>query len=508
MHDGTERGLLVTLSACPLPREEQTREPETDPDDPSPRRPTNGTRSAWCIDHERVVPEAEWDDHEVCEMREHHPNASRGAAPIGMGGSTEKVTRYVSGIDGFDRCLGGGLVKGTRVLFTGAPGAGKSSLLLLILWCFAMQGMTVLYLTAEETRDEIEIRFRRMGFISTPRLILHSTESWEDARAAIDRFRPRVIVLDSLQEMRCANIDADAGDDRQVNQILKNTKAVVEGPRSPSMLIIGHIAKDGSAYGRMANVHKVTVWVHFSKDASGKRLLRTLKNRHGAEGEIAMFEHPPDGSAIREVADVSELLLRDALGRVGVTAYPVMPSEKLARSLVLPVEASVSGVKGPNDRRLRVSQGVPEGMLEDALDRLTDCEVRFTDRSVRLQAPTVGEEVVADGGVMLAVCAALVSSSESWGARVGVFGSLSAAGRVQPDPQVEQRLQALVRASVPLVYGPPLGAFHAPEGLEYVPVEDLAALVEHLKARAAFDRVQALRPSRAATESDSPGAEG
>lgn len=506
MHDGTERGLLVTLSACPLPREEQqTRELETDPDDPSPRRPTNGTRTAWCVDHERMVPEAEWDDHEVCEMREHHPNASRGAAPIGAGDITSMVTRYTSSIDGLDRCLGGGLVKGTRVLLTGDPGTGKSTLTLMALNDYARRGIQCMYITGEEKTHEVELRFRDLGFPFNRHLILYATESWESARAEIDRWKPRIILLDSLQRVRTSSCRDDPG--LQSAAIMAATDRVVSLPWHPSMVVIGHINARGEAYGAMADRHDVTVHLHFSPDAMGRSLLRTKKNRHGPRNEVALFEFPPNSKRLREVPDISETLLQDAIGRPGVVAYPAV-TKSFARALVIPVETSVSPPKGPNEPRLRNAQGVPDGMLADALDRLTDREVRFTDRSVRLQAPTVGEEVVADGGALLAVCAALVSSSESWGARVGVFGSLSAAGRVQPDPQVEQRLQALVRASVPLVYGPPLGVFHAPEGLEYVPVEDLAALVEHLKARAAFDRVQALRPSRAATESDSPGAEG
>lgn len=496
-HDGTSAGLLVPLASNPLPvpvTANATYASGNDPDDPRPVRPT-GTRTAYCLDHDRVVPEVEWGDHEVCDMREQHPNAIRGAGVLGQPTATAKVTRYVAGLDGLDRCLGGGLVRGTRVLFTGDPGAGKSSVMLLTLWRYAMRGIRVLYLTAEETREEIEIRFRRMGLAWTPNLILHSTELWEDATAAINRFRPQVIVVDSLQEFRCASGQGEAGDDRQVQQILKLTKAIVEGPRAPAMFIIGHIAKDGTAYGKMANVHKVTVWMHFSKGADGRRILRTLKNRHGAEGEIAMFEHPPDGSAIREVADVSELLLRDALGREGVVAYPVMPSERLARALVIPVEASVSPPKGPNDKRLRAAQGVPEGMLEDALDRLSDCDVRFTDRSVRLQAATMADEVVADSGVTLAVCLALTSASEHLEARVGAFGALSASGRVQADVQIEQRLAALVRAKVLTVYGPPLGTFRAPEGLEYTAVSSLAELVESVKARALFAKMRALELS-------------
>ena len=451
---------------------------------------------AWCVECQRMIPRAQWIEHDAHEMREAHPKGARKAAPIGSGSDAVPLRRWKTGIEGFDRCLGGGIVPNTRILFTGDPGCGKSTIALLALWKLAQSGMRTLYLTAEETREEVELRFRGMGLRPESRLWLYATESWEAARAAITEHRPQVTVLDSLQEFQTKWAPGEPGDDRQVQAILKHTKSAVQDGPQRSMVIIGHVNADGHAYGRMANVHKVTTWLHFSRDVQGRRVLSTRKNRHGASGEVALFEFPADGKPqtaklIREVPDVSALLLADLLGRDGVVAYPVLPSERLARAVVLPIEASVSAPKGQSEPRVRSATGVPDRMLDDALDRLGDVGVKLLDRSVRLQAPMLGDAAVTDHGAMLAVCAAMVAQVEhlALGA-VGAFGTLGASGRVLPDAQVEHRLAILARSRITLAFGPPRGSAELPAGMEYVAVESLDELVEHLRARAAFARVQ------------------
>lgn len=466
-----------------------------------------GERYAWCVDDQRMVPESEWWQHSVHEMRSVHPKGARTAAPVGEGTKTKgPVPRYLSGIDGWDRCLGGGLMRGTRVLFTGEPGCGKSTLLLRVLWCLARSGLTVVYITGEESRDEINQRFANMGLPKEPRLILHDTKSWEAARATIHEHRPHVVALDSLQELKVASVNADAGDARQVSKLLELSADVVENePRHPAMVIIGHIAKDGTPYGAMATLHKITAHLHFKKDAMNRRILYMGKNRQGASGEIAVFEFPPNGQLIREVPDISTLLLRDAFDkpegvRPGIVAYPSMPTENLARSVVVPIEAFVSPPKGANDPRVRNAVGMPDRAIEDAIDRLGDCGVKFADRTVRLQAPRIGDFVVVDDAAQVTTALAMVSSFEKVSLpRVGAFGVLGPSGNVQPDAQTEERLLTLARSGVRAAYGPPLRDVKLPMNFEYHAVESLAELVEHVQALAAFQRVQAAGMGGAST---------
>ena len=451
-------------------------------------------RMAWCVDDQRWVPEEDWWQHAVHRMLEGHPKGARKAAPLGMGdeggGPKKPKRRWLTGLPGWDRCTGGGIVPSTRILLSGDPGCGKSTLTLLVLWMLAQRGLRVLYLTAEETRDEIEMRFRGMGLAPHPHLYVYATESWENASAAITRLKPQVVVVDSLHEFRVNGVDAETGDPRHVSVILRTTKDMVEA-RSMSFILIGHVNKEGDIFGRMKEVHAVTAHLHFSVQENGLRLLRTKKNRHGGR-EMAVYEFPPNGKLIREHVDVSAMLLADLLGREGACAYPVLASDKLARAVVVPIEASVSAPKTASEPRVRSADGVPDKLLNDALDRLSDAKVKLVDRSVRVQSPVLGDLVVADAAAMLPLCVALLSSVErSALGPVGAFGALGASGRLAPDPQIERRVATLAAAGATLVYGPPVRDLARPQGVEYVGVENLDDLVAHIQARVAHARVQA-----------------
>lgn len=384
----------------------------------------------------------------------------------------------------------------------------NSTLTLQALHDYARRGIVCMYVTGEEKTHEVELRFRDLGLMQSRRLILYATESWESARAEIDRWKPRIILIDSLQRIRTSSCRDDPG--LQSAAIMAATDRVVELPWHPSMVVIGHINARGEAYGAMANRHDVTVHLHFSPDAMGRSLLRTKKNRHGPRNEVALFEFPPNSKRLREVPDISETLLRDAMGRPGAVAYPAV-SKSFARALVIPVEASVSLPKGPNEPRLRNAQGLHDRALDDAIDRLGDAEVKFTDRSVRIQAPLVGEEVVTDANAGLAICLSLIASIERVDfPMLGAFGSFGAAGHVLPDPAADRRLAALAQAGITKAYGPALRGQSVPPGIEYHPVEHLSDFAKTITAEAAILRMRSLAVKAAETKTagETPSADG
>lgn len=467
-------------------------------------------RVSWCVDCFRFVAEPDWWQHSLHLMREASPKGARSAAPVGeqLNESRKSVRRYLSGVDGWDQCLGGGIMQGTRILFTGEPGCGKSTLLLLVLWMLARSGLKVVYITGEESREEINQRFENMHLPKEDRLILHSTKSWEAAMVTIRAEKPHVVALDSLQELKVASIDAPAGDARQVAKLMELTAMAVENEaRHPAFVIIGHINSRGLAYGAMATMHKITTHLHFKKNPDGRRLLHTGKNRQGASGEVAMFEFPANGQLIREVPDISKVLMQDSKDRPGVVAYPTVPSDELSRRLCVPIEAFVSPPKGPSEQRVRKSVGLPDHAIEDALDRLGDCDIKLSDRTVRLFAPRIGDLVVVDDGAQLTTAIALVASLEKLRLpNVGAFGALGPSGNILPDPDGEARLVTLSRAGIVETFGPRLNDVRIPPGMDYHAVDSLHDIVETVKARAAFQRVQDVRASGAveATTRESP----
>jgi DNA repair protein RadA/Sms len=437
-------------------------------------------------------------EHECHQHLPMHPKGAKGAGVISQQVSTLKVRRLVSGVAGWDRCVGGGIVRGTRVYLTGDPGAGKSTLLLLVAWHLAMgkrglrKGIKVLYATAEEQKAEIEARFQNMRLPWTANLIVYATDSWEAVAAAIAQHQPDLIILDSLHTFQTTSVNGPTGEDPQVGRLLALSDDIVRRARwNPSMLIIGHINKQGDAAGRQRDVHHVTAHLHLSKNDQGLRVLRTKKNRHGAAGELGYFEFPPGNQRIREVIDLSDLLLSDAMGRTGVVAYAALPSERLARAMVVPIEAFVSPPKQASEPRVREQSGVPERSIENAVDRFIDCGIKLTDRTIRVQGPLVGDIQVADQSSQLAVCLALCLAHEGRGGSVGAFGTLAASGRVQPDPSVEQRLAAFAKANIETVFGPVLRDVIPPSGMTYHGVESLGDMILKVKGKVEPEQAKA-----------------
>lgn len=447
---------------------------------------STGGRYAWCVDDQCMVIEREWELHSVHQLILLRPKQSNKVAPVGSAVSSKRPEpRYLSGVVGWDRCVGGGIMRGTRILLTGRPGIGKSTLLLLVLWSLASSGLVVVYISGEESAEEVGARFRGMGLPMQNNLILHPTGEWEPAMETVARYNPHVVVIDSLHRIKVESCPGDKGDPRQVRRILELIVKVSERGRKPGVVLIGHVAKDGTPVGPEEAMHDITAHLHFSMDNRGLRILRSGKNRQGASGEVAAFEFPPNHQLIREVPDLSELLLRQSWGSEGVVAYPAAASENLARAMAVPIEAFVSPPKGPSDQRIRGSEGVPDKALEDAIDRLGDHGIKLGDRSVRLQAPTVGNVHIVDGGAQLAIITAILASLHKVPLPgVGVFGSLSASGSVVPDPQAEQRLHALARAGAKESWGPQLHNESLPAGMTHRGFDSIGDLAGFVQSRA------------------------
>lgn len=439
--------------------------------------------------------------------REVHPKAMRGSVVMGQQRSAQPAkpkTRYCSGQLGFDRCCGGGLVKGSWVLFTGDPGAGKSTLMLLVLHALAELGLKVLYVSGEETADAIEMRFTSLGLKIVPTLhLLAPCNAWETVAAEVMRIQPAVTLVDSLDRVGLSSLGQyPLGSDMQKEAVMRAAEKIVKfAPWKPTLALIGHVNAEGNAAGRKAVVHDVDLHLHFSKGENGIRTLRTRKNRHGADDEIALYRFR--GPRIAEVGDLSRELLSGAMGEVGAVAYPAL---RFARPVVLPIEASVSAKKGPSEPRVRRVTGMPDRFLEDAADLLSDAAgITLTDRSVRLKAPTVADESLSEDGCLLATCLAIVSAAERLRfPSIAAFGTVSPSGKVQGDHQAPERLDALRRAGVKVVVGPRLddGLPPPPSGVAYHAVTDLRELVNWARKNGVFaptdpDAVTATEAARA-----------
>jgi DNA repair protein RadA/Sms len=342
--------------------------------------------------------------------------------------------RDKTGIGELDRALGGGLVPGMVVLLAGDPGIGKSTLLLAALDRLA-GSRPVLYVSGEESLQQIRLRGERLGTLS-PALHLASET---DAEIALDHARklgPRVLAVDSIQTMAMRALDSAAGSVTQVREVGHRLAAYAKESGVP-VVIVGHVTKEGSIAGPRVLEHLVDTVLFFEGDRShAYRVLRAHKNRFGSTNEIGVFEMKSEG--LVEVANPSALFLaerpRDAPGSAVVS---VMNG---SRPLLVEVQALVADSAAAGSAR-RTAVGVDSArvaLLTAVLERKEGLVLIDKDIYVSVAGGVSLPEPAGD----LAVVAALTSSLRNRPIAAGtlVIGEVGLAGEVRAVGQIEQRL--------------------------------------------------------------------
>ena len=210
---------------------------------------------------------------------------------------SESHKRLGTGVGEFDRVLGGGLVTGQVVLVAGEPGVGKSTLLLDVGHRFAERNGTVLYVSGEESAEQIGLRAQRIGALHPNLLIADETEL-EQLLAHVTAVRPRLLIVDSVQTIATSSIDSRAGGVAQVHEV---TQTITQRAKSHGLptLLVGQSTRENSVAGPRALEHLVDTVVTFEGDrTSALRMLRSVKNRFGPTDEVACFEHDEQGSGV------------------------------------------------------------------------------------------------------------------------------------------------------------------------------------------------------------------
>jgi DNA repair protein RadA/Sms len=366
---------------------------------------------------------------------------TRAARPVSQI-AEEHVVRSSSGIGEFDRVLGGGLVPGQVVLVAGEPGVGKSTLLLavghhvaesLTAADVANRG-TVLYVSGEESVEQIGVRARRIG-ADSERLLLADENDLATLLGHIEEHDPALIVVDSIQTIASADVEGRAGGVAQVVEVTQVLSRVAKSRRTP-MLIVGQSTKDSSIAGPRALEHLVDTVLTFEGDRhTALRLLRAVKNRYGPADEIVCFEQAEDG--LREVTDPSELFREHRDKPVpGVCVTVTMEGR---RPMLAEVQSLVTAAATPNPRR-----GV-SGLDAARVAML----VAVTERSIKrhisdkeVYVATVGGAKLADPACDLAVCLAIASASleRALHGDVLAIGEVALSGDVRPVPFLAQRV--------------------------------------------------------------------
>ncbi len=354
--------------------------------------------------------------------------------------------RQVVGIGEVDRVLGGGMVPGSVVLVGGEPGVGKSTLLLQIARASAEAG-TVLYVTAEESAAQIAERAVRVGAATADRLLVLPEGDVDAIERALDATHPVMVVIDSVQTTRVAEVDGLPGGVSQVRESGARFTAVARRLGVP-VLLVGHVTKEGVLAGPKVLEHLVDVVLYLEGDPDrGLRYLRGLKNRYGSISQVGVFEMTAEGMV--EVSDPTGVFVGGWTGAVpGTIVFPAMYGR---RSLLVEVQALVAGATTPHPRRsVKGLDPTRIHQLLAVLERHADVDCGKHDVYVNV----VGGLTLTDPGGDLAATLAIASSrlGVAFGG-VAAFGEVGLAGEVRSSGDDERRRQELARFGITRAIG-------------------------------------------------------
>jgi DNA repair protein RadA/Sms len=406
--------------------------------------------------------------------------SSTGAAKLYAEVETATGLRLSTGIDEFDRVLGGGVVPGSLVLLGGEPGIGKSTLLLQAAAHFASAVGPVLYASGEESEHQIKSRGDRLGVGAAPLYLLAET-CIERILEETARLKPALVIVDSVQTVWSSKFQSAPGSIGQVREAATQFLFAAKGQNVPTVLV-GHVTKDGSLAGPKVLEHVVDTVLYFEGERHhAHRVVRAVKNRFGAVSELGVFEMT--GSGLRPVPNPSKLFLAERAS--GTPGSAVLCCLEGSRPILVEVQALVSTSTYGNARRMAI--GIDQNRLSlllAVLEKRAGLSLAGDDVYVNIAGGMAIDEPAAD----LSVVAAVASSVRNRGLSpaTAVFGEVGLSGEVRGIPQAALRIReaaqmGFTRIVLPVANVEPSDQT-AREGTELVGVQNVGEALDALIA--------------------------
>ena len=384
----------------------------------------------------------------------------------------DELGRTLTGTPILDRVLGGGLVTGSALLLAGEPGIGKSTLLLQLADSLAGEGRSVLYVTAEESARQLRMRAERLGCDDSGVRVVAET-TLEPILESLTSKPFEVILIDSVQAIRSLELTAPPGAVSQVRHVANRLVDFCKRTES-TIVMVGHITKDGAIAGPKSLEHLVDTVLSFEGDGAAEyRILRATKNRFGPTGEVAMFEMHDTGLAA--ITDPSRVLV--SRRREDAPGSAVTSSLQGLRPLLVEVQALVHTTNFPAPRRMAVGCDTNRLVLLVAvLERFGG--LSYTDRDIFVNA--VGGLTLREPAADLAISAALVSALLDRPLPGGAvfFGEVGLLGEVRPVSRIDARLREAVNLGYRQAIMP---ASERPTGAVDIEVREVANLPDLLQ---------------------------
>ena len=395
---------------------------------------------------------------------------------VGLDAPAALPQRIVSGVAEFDRAIGGGIVPGSAMLVGGDPGIGKSTLLLQIGAKLAASGRNVVYVSGEESAEQVRLRAVRLGLGKSP-VRLAAATSVRDVLTTLGDDAPDLLVIDSIQTMHSDLIEGAPG---TVSQVRASAQELVRfaKERGTAVVLVGHVTKDGSIAGPRVLEHMVDTVLSFEGERSHQyRILRALKNRFGGTDEIGVFAMETEG--LSEVPNPSALFLTRRSDPVSGTS--VFPALEGSRPVLVEIQAlTVRLASGATPRRAAV--GWDSGRLAMILAVLeARCGISFATAEVYLNV--AGGYRLSDPAADLAVAAALVSalSEKPIPSEAVVLGEIALSGEIRPVAHAPLRLKESAKLGFEAAWVPK--EVKAADGILVAHFANLRALVDQILGR-------------------------
>nr|WP_303183891.1 DNA repair protein RadA [Lachnoclostridium phocaeense] len=347
---------------------------------------------------------------------------------------TDREERVCTGFGELDRVLGGGIVPGSLVLVGGDPGIGKSTLLLQVCQRLTERKQKLLYISGEESLKQIKLRADRMGTFTDDLLLLCETNI-ETIRSVIEKERPSLVVIDSIQTMYSEEVSSAPGSVSQVREATNIFMQIAKG-MGISIFIVGHVTKEGTVAGPRVLEHMVDTVLYFEGDRHASyRILRGVKNRFGSTNEIGVFEMRQDG--LREVENPSEFMLN---GRPeNASGSVVACSMEGTRPILLEIQALVCRSNFGMPRRTAAGTDYNRvNLLMAVLEKRLGLPLSNYDAYVNIAGGIRINEPAVDLGIVLALVSSYKNRPVS--EDVLVFGEVGLSGEVRAVNMPEQRV--------------------------------------------------------------------
>ena len=376
-----------------------------------------------------------------------------------------------------DRVLGGGIVLGSLVLVGGDPGIGKSTLLLQVCRNLSAQGLSVLYVSGEESLQQIKIRAERIGTFTDHLLLLCET-NLELIREVIERQKPQIVVIDSVQTMYNESVGSAPGSVSQVREATSVLMQIAKG-MDISIFIVGHVTKEGVVAGPRVLEHMVDTVLYFEGDRhESYRILRGVKNRFGSTNEIGVFEMRTEGLA--EVENPSEYMLSgkpaDASGSV------VACSVEGTRPILLEIQALICHSYFNNPRRTATGTDFNRvNLLLAVLEKRLGMQLSDCDAYVNIAGGIRMNEPAIDLGIVLATISSKLDLTID--EKTICFGEVGLSGEVRGVTMAEQRVAEAAKLGFKRCILPSvcLGAVKSVKGIELVGVSNVKEALEAIQ---------------------------